>query len=357
MKVSNGNGNSGTTRIGYKRRLGFLGLLLLLAVVMVAACGKNENQAGGAATQTTGEAAEAAAGESTKTVQHIFGETAIPAQPMRIVSIGLEDMLLALDVPLVQANGMEGYYLYDRLQEKNVPLLYAGAGINYEAILAEKPDLILVLSGLVPDQEAYDKISRIAPTLVYDRDEWKTSIVKIGQALGLENQANTVIQAYDEKLAQAHDSIVQAIGTDKTVALIRPSEKDLQLFLPRFAYGSVLYNDLGLSPAAFVTESQNESAEDTSASTLSLEKLPEFDADYLFTTAGGSLSPEIDFKKALEVVTGVEKLQVWQSIPAVKLKHSYKLSARHWMLSGPIADGMKIDDVVAAVTGQGQPSP
>lgn len=52
----------------------------------------------------------------------------MPAQPKRVVSIGLEDMLLSLEVPLVQVHGMEGYYLYDRLREKTFLRFTRSAG-------------------------------------------------------------------------------------------------------------------------------------------------------------------------------------------------------------------------------------
>ncbi|MFC0329232.1 ABC transporter substrate-binding protein [Paenibacillus sepulcri] len=342
-------------------------ILLLMLAVMLAACGSGntnqtsggqpssgtsgaQEQTGSAAPADSAAAADKPAESALKTVQHVYGESEIPSHPERIVSIGLEDMLLSLEVPLVQANGMEGYYLSEQLQKQNIPVIYAGGALNYEAILAAQPDLIIAANGFA-DQAAYEKLSQIAPTIAYDRDQWKISIVEIGKALDRDDKAKAVIQAYDDKLKQARETIVQAVGTDKTVALVRPSQKEAQLFFPDFAYGSVLYNDLGLAPASSVVDLQK-TTKDTWGISLSLEKLPELTADYLFITAGGSLSLADDFQKAMDTITEVENLQVWKAIPAVKQNHVYKLSARYWMLSGPIADSMKIDDVTAAVRGK-----
>lgn len=212
--------------------------------------------------------------------------------------------------------------------------------------------MIIVASGYA-DQAAYGKLAQIAPTLAYDRDQWKTSIAEIGRALGREDKARTVIETYDDKVKQARETIVRVVGANKTVALVRPSDKAADLFFPGFAYGSVLYNELGLTPAESVTALQK-TTKDTWGVSLSLEKLPEQNPDYLFVTAGGSVARAEDFQKSLDIVTGVESLQVWKAIPAVKQNRVYKLSARHWMLSGPIADSMKIDDVVAAVTAKPQ---
>ncbi|MFE4712843.1 iron-siderophore ABC transporter substrate-binding protein [Paenibacillus sp. NPDC056722] len=285
---------------------------------------------------------------NTKTMSTVFGNVDVPMEPKRIVSVGLEDMLLSLDAPLVQASGTRGDYLYDRLQDKKVPTLNFSSTPNYEAILAANPDLIIIIDGYV-DQAGFEKLSQIAPTLVYDRGDWKTSIVQIGKAINREEQANEIIKAYDDKLSKARQTIAQSVGTNKTVTLVRLTDKEADVFFPKFPYGGVLYNDLGLKPDVTLMEFQKTAEEDWGA-TLSLEKLPELKADYLFVTAGYSASSEEEFQKTLETVKGVESLQVWKAIPAVKQNHTYKVSARHWMLNGPIADSMKIDDVVQALT-------
>jgi iron complex transport system substrate-binding protein len=220
---------------------------------------------------------------------------------------------------------------------------------NYEAILAAQPDLIMVSSDYV-NKEKYEKLSKIAPTLAYDRLQWKSTIVEIGKALDREDKANAFLQAYNDKLKQARETIIRTVGANKTVALMRLYEKEVQLFFPDFDFGSVLYKELGLTPAASITDLRK-TAKDPSAIMLSLEKLPDLTADFLFVTAGGSVTPPDGLQKALDTVARVEQLQVWQAIPAVKQNHVYHISARHWMLSGPIADSEKIDDVVKALTG------
>jgi len=132
--------------------------------------------------------------------------------------------------------------------------------------------------------------------------------------------------------------------------LIRTSEKEADLFFPSFPYGGVLYNDLGLITSASVADFQKKTEEDWGF-TLALELLQELKSDYLFVTAGYSGALESDMQKELDNVKELEKLQVWKAMPAVKLNHVYKISARHWMLSGPIAESMKIVDVVQALTG------
>ncbi|WP_141501556.1 AraC family transcriptional regulator [Paenibacillus luteus] len=355
------------------RKSSTLAILLMCFTLLMGACSSsvsnsNANTNGGTGTanerpsqsQTNGDTSKSGNNKTdsnstagtevrTKIVKTVLGDVEIPAEPKSIVSIGLEDMLLSLEAPLVQAGGNEGDYLYEKLKEKKIPVITSSSTPNFEAILAAKPDLIIIINGYV-DQAGYEKLSEIAPTLAYDRDSWKASIVEIGKALNREEKANAIIQAYDDKLKQAREKIIQTVGSDKTVALIRTSEKEADLFFPSFPYGGVLYNDLGVTPSASVAEFQKKTEEDWGY-TLSLEMLPELNSDYLFVTAGYSGALESDIQKELENVKELEKLQVWKAMSAAKQNHVYKISARHWMLNGPIAESMKIDDVVQALTG------
>ncbi|MBP1994868.1 ABC transporter substrate-binding protein [Paenibacillus eucommiae] len=285
-----------------------------------------------------------------QTVKHEYGETKVPLHPKRVAVVGLEDIMLSLEAPLVYAYGFDGYYLEEQLREAKITLSgSADIKPNLEAILAAQPDLIVVQKYFV-DQGGYDELSKVAPTLAYAPDDWKSTIVSIGKALGIEEQAQEVIENYHDKLKEAKETIVQAVGSDKTVAFIRPSDKDLQVFFPSFNF---VYRDLGLKPDASIAEFQKVAPDDWGIDT-SLEKLPSITADYVFAIYGGSISTSEEWAMETAASTEVEKLQVWKAMPAVKQNHVFKVSSRHWMSSGPIAEGREIDDVVAAVTGKKQ---
>jgi ABC-type Fe3+-hydroxamate transport system, periplasmic component len=335
---------------------GTVGLLLVLLLAIVSsACGNNANQAGN--TESSPSASEspsaspAATSEepTTQVIKHGYGETEIPLHPKRVAVIGLEDVMLSLGAPLVYAYGFDGYYLYDQLKEQNVQLSNsADLTPNLEAILDTQPDLI-VLQQYFTDEKGYQELSKIAPTIAFKPDDWKTSITEIGKALGLEDKAQEVIKANEDKISSAKEEIVSAVGPDKTVLYIRPSDKDLQVFFPSFM--PLLYEKLGLNPDASVTAFQKDAEDDWGVNT-SLEKLPSITADYVFAIYGGSISSPEDYEKEVAAQSGVEKLQVWKAMPAVQQNHVFKVSARTWMSSGPIAEGHIIDDTVAAVTGK-----
>jgi iron complex transport system substrate-binding protein len=330
-------------------------MITLLLTAMISACGNNSNTEGNASAGNATELAQTDSPQSTAqaeeeqplTIKHAYGETKVPSNPKRIAVIGLEDITLSLGVPMVYAYGFDGYYLKDQLDELNIPLSGSSdTNQNLEQILESKPDLIL-LQQYFTDQAGYDGLSKIAPTLPFTPDDWKTNITEIGKVLGLEEKSQAVIQAYDDKIKEAKATIASAVGTDNTVVFIRPSIKDLQVFFPSFNH--LLYEQLGLKPDSSIEAFQKESTEDWGMNT-SLEKLPLITADYIFAIYGGSIDTAEDFAKEEAVSAEVEKLSVWKTMPAVERNHVFKVSARHWMSSGPIAEGRVIDDVVAAVT-------
>lgn len=332
-------------------------VIILLLTLIVSACGNNNTDTSASSnatdteksTQTNSSQTKTRAEEQqTQTVKHGYGVTEVPLHPQRIAVIGLEDVALSLEAPIVYAYDFDGYYLDDELKKLGIPLSNsADTKPNLEAILEAQPDLIL-LQQYFTDQNGYDELSKIAPTIAYTPDDWKYTIQEVGKILNREDKAQTVIQAYDNKIKEAKETIVQTVGTDKTVVYMRPSDKDLQVFFPSF---NLVYNELGLNPDASIAEFQKESSDDWGINT-SLEKLPSITADYVFAIYGGSISTAEDFAMEASASTEVEKMEVWRRMPAVKQNHVFKVSARHWMSSGPIAEGKEIDDVVKAVTGK-----
>lgn len=330
-------------------RSAFILLLILLVTLMLSACGTNTGSE-----DTAGQSTEEPATkpetqeEQTRTVKHDYGESVIPVSPQRIVSIGMEDVLLSLDEPLVQAFSTDGYYLDQQIKEKGIPI-NSSFDINLEAVASANPDLIII-NKYMTDEQGYEQLSKIAPTIAYIRDDWQSWLPEIGKALGKEDKANAILQGYLDKLKEAKESIVQAVGEGKTVAFIRPSTKDVELDFPEWAWTAALYNDVGLQPDPQVLEFQKNSTDDWGGTMLSLEMLPELTADYLFMDYGASMSNEEDFQKDVAQAKEVESLNIWKAIPAVKKGNVYKVSARHWALNGPIADGLKVDDIVSALT-------
>ena len=83
-----------------------------------------------------------------------------------------------------------------------------GDEIDYEAVAAAKPDLILAIYESI-DQPTYDRLSQIAPTVVQSADypdeetPWDVQLLTTGKALGREAQAQQLVDRVEAKIAEA----------------------------------------------------------------------------------------------------------------------------------------------------------
>jgi iron complex transport system substrate-binding protein len=85
---------------------------------------------------------------------------------------------------------------------------FGGDEIDYEAVAAAQPDLILGIYESI-DQPTYDRLSQIAPTVVQssafpdEETPWDVQLVTTGQALGREEQALALVDQVNAKIAEA----------------------------------------------------------------------------------------------------------------------------------------------------------
>ncbi|WP_339222234.1 ABC transporter substrate-binding protein [Paenibacillus sp. FSL H8-0332] len=325
----------------FKRKAAIHACIALL-LVFLTACGGEE---GGVATQNTSLAPQFL------TVQHKFGETDIPVHPQRIASINLEDMLLSLDLPVVLAvTAGSDNYLMPQLQARDIQVL---PSLSPEAVLESNPDLIIAFD--VITQEDYDALSKIAPTIVYNRRTWRSSITEIAKDLGQEEKAVAALKAHEEKVAQAREDLAPVIAAQPTVALVRVTAKDFRLYFPSIlsseqvqGYATALYHDLGLQADPLALDLQKKEPERENA-TISMELLPQIKADYIFVTVGSASGGPEDYKKDLEGFAEIEKSAVWKALPAYQQGNIYMVGAKHWISDGMLADDLKINDIVQAL--------
>lgn len=232
-----------------------------------------------------------------------------------------------------------------------------GDSLNLEAILAAQPDLIIASTAIT--QEDYDNLSKIAPTIVYDREDWRSSLTALGEAFGMEEEAQAVVSEYENKIAMGRTALNPILTEGKSVAFIRMTAKDFRVYFPNYideqskvewpTYPGILYNELGLKLDPTVEQWHKDQPNFQNAA-ISLEMLPELQADYLFVTLGGAGGTNEEIAQLKENFKNtVEQSAVWRSVPALKAGHVIYVNARHWISTGPIANSMKIDDVIAAL--------
>lgn len=275
-----------------RRRLAALPLLALLAVV--AACGGDNDRTDNASASAS--ASEQAEASFPVRIDHAFGTTEIPDAPKRVVTWGWgsTDAAIALGVVPVampyqsyggDANGVLPW-IRDRLKAdgQDLPVVLPDAKEPpIEAIAGAKPDLILAVYSGITDAE-YKLLSKIAPTVAYPDKAWSTpwrdTIKIVGQALGRSEQARTLLDEIDAKIAEqaranpglAGKTVAMVWNTADTVYVYKPADARVQFTL-----------DLGLKSAPSVE--QLAGGGETFYYTLSRERLAELTSDILVSYA------------------------------------------------------------------------
>ncbi|MFI6002205.1 iron-siderophore ABC transporter substrate-binding protein [Streptomyces sp. NPDC051366] len=212
-----------TVRTYSWRRLAAVLSAATLGVGLLAGCGSGSADQ---ADKKSDNAPAAAAGTFPVTVEHAFGSTKIGKAPRRVVSVGYTDdqAILALGTKPV---GMVDQYpnppgttpdintRWPWVKDKwgdikpEVVMTNGDSGPNYEKIAALRPDLITAVYSEI-DQAAYDKLSKIAPTVGRTKAEkepfsapWQNNAVHIAKALGQEAKGAELVKGIQEKLDAA----------------------------------------------------------------------------------------------------------------------------------------------------------
>jgi iron complex transport system substrate-binding protein len=181
----------------------------------------------------SGEApAPAASGSFPVTLQHAFGPTTVPAAPARVVAVGFNDadFLLALGVVPVGVRDFVG--AYDEAKRPWAQQALGGAqpevvgagDVEFEKVAALQPDLIMGVYSFM-DQNTYDTLSRIAPTVAPPTTgdtaaTWQEQTRTTGKALGREQQAEEVVAATEQVFADARAANPQLAGKQVAVDLV-----------------------------------------------------------------------------------------------------------------------------------------
>lgn len=228
------------------------------------------------------------ADEFPRRVQHALGMTTILKAPERIVTLGWssEDAVLALGkIPV----GMPRYRFFESgifpWNEERLagtrPHLLEGA-VDYEAIAALRPDLIFAIySGI--DAHAYERLSRLAPTVVYRSApwsaDWKEQMELVGDALGKRDEASALIEKTASSLSAMGASQLILHGKTFTFGTYFAGASGMVVYLqedPRVA--ALLELGLEASPGIVALSAANAGR---GSIEVSIEKIDMLDADVL----------------------------------------------------------------------------
>lgn len=166
------------------------------------------------------------------TLEHIYGETTVPAKPVRVVSAGMHehDFLYALGIAPVGVKEWWGEHPYAtwpwaeaaRAALNATPEVMTSDGINLEWVAAQKPDLI-VATYVDMDEAMYRQLSQIAPTVVTPKDftlwstPWRDEFRFIDRATsGNTAKSDEIIAGFDARYAAVRAEYPQLQGKTGT---------------------------------------------------------------------------------------------------------------------------------------------
>ncbi|MGR3759143.1 ABC transporter substrate-binding protein [Roseobacteraceae bacterium NS-SX3] len=167
------------------------------------------------------------------TVAHHFGESVVPAEPKRIVSVGYheQDFLYALGIAPLGVHEWFGGYPYatwpwaEGVREAlgAEPDVQRGFEIDIEWVLAQEPDLIVATFAPI-DARTYGILSQIAPVVGPPQGfpawgaPWEEELRLIGRATGRVEEAETVIAELEAKISATLAAYPALVGLRGTAA-------------------------------------------------------------------------------------------------------------------------------------------
>jgi iron complex transport system substrate-binding protein len=277
--------------------------LTLLLTVVLAACQSDPGTAAGSE--------ESAAADPSTVIETKFGPVTPPAEPQRVVALGWGDAetALALGVQPVGAAdwlafGGEGVGPWAEGIYDAEPKILGTLELSYEEVAALNPDLILDVKSS-GDQDRYDKLSEIAPTVGIPEggDSYTTGmdrqVTMIGQALGVQDKAEQLLAEVDAQFTTAAAEFPQFEGKTVTAAAFSGNgwgayigETDRVQFLQRLGMQN--------NPAVDAAEPDGFSVP------ISDESLDLMDADLLVVSPIGTTKDEIEQNKLFRQVPAVQ---------------------------------------------------
>ncbi|AMQ05937.1 AraC family transcriptional regulator [Sporosarcina psychrophila] len=271
---------------------------------------------------------------SRRLVIHLKGELQLERQPEKIAVLDPQFM----DHMLALGGQPAGSVIVSGDLNSFPEYLTSKLGVVENLGTKDEPDLE-VLRAMLPDliictefqKSIYGSLAQIAPTIMLERNrDWRETLRIIGRIMGKELEAEQVLQQYKQKIGRLKsDLAVKMEG--QSVSVIRPRDNNIRLHTSVHRTAAILYNDLGLHPPKQAVDRKRTS------SMISLEGLPELDADHYFVLTDNNFQLWSD---------EIQNTTTWKSLRAVQQDHVYQAKVSMWIAYyGPIAMNRVVDQV------------
>ena len=305
----------------FKKFLPVLGL-----VVMIAGCSSESTEQ------------QVSASGATRVVSHIMGETEVPENPQRIVVLSVEatETLLALGIKPVGAvrsetmEPSENWFAHIRDEMDGVPVIGLETQINLEAVASLQPDLII---GIKARQEAlYPQLSAIAPTVFTDEfaGKLRENLNQVSDAVDMNDEGQELLNDLESRIELLSMKLDDAGLLDHEVAVFRFQATGARYYY-NTSFAAGLIKELGFARPQLHDK-------DDFQEPLTMERIPEADADIHFYFTFAAADPEAGFENAQNWLGH----PLWQDLRAAKNGYVYQVDSDIWNKSYGILSSHKV---------------
>ncbi|BES70250.1 iron-siderophore ABC transporter substrate-binding protein [Marinobacter nanhaiticus D15-8W] len=235
------------------------------------------------------------------TIEHAFGTTTIKQKPRRVATVAWANHEVPLALGIVPVGFAAAAFGDDdndgllpwvsaRLEELGAdpPALFdEGDGIDFEAVAATQPDVILAAySGL--SQADYDTLSLIAPVVAYPESPWSTDwreMIRINSTgLGMKAEGEVLIERLEARIA---DTVAQHPALEDKSAMFITHLDPTNLSIMRFYTANdtrvKFFEDLGMHSPESVEQATGGGQ---FSGEVSIEQIDAFNDVDIFVTYG-----------------------------------------------------------------------
>ncbi len=270
-----------------------------------------------------------------RSLETAFGPVKVNAAPQRVITLdeGALDTAIALGItPVGSVAARGGTELPAYLQDHAAGVAIVGTTRepNLEAILSQRPDLILAPPGL--EQRVYAVLSKIAPTVVTTETPtapWEQRNALYAAALGKEDEMARKLDELRTRISGLRDRLPR----DETFSVVRWNPQGPLAMSNRLITGQIL-TALGLKG----TDIAANLGERPHSDILSLENLGAIDADRLFIATLN--------EQGEATLAAARQQPAFNRLSAVRNDHSYMVDGQVWTsATGIMAAHRILDDV------------
>jgi iron complex transport system substrate-binding protein len=272
-----------------------------------------------------------------RTIQTSMGEVTVPAKPERVVVDWSLGEVLALGLTpmgtphtLVDSNRLLGQYMCSETQD-----IGNHNQVSIEKVLELEPDLIITW-----DRRAFASFARIAPTVLYQSDDYRTvgeGITAMGHILNRSEEAVKWHAEYERRACHVRDSLLRQRKERQTFTMIDPNwGRDIQVVGNAATRGGrAAYGLLGLQPTQKVWQELFKQGRESIW--IDQQEISEYTGDYLLVLRSDQSNPE---GQALN----------WTDLNQAAGRGLIELEWENYFLSDPLSVLLQAEEMITLIT-------